>query len=59
MKLHKGSILQATVEYIKELKKGTKELAKRETRLHEMTLKYKKLQIKALVRFVLINNNDI
>ncbi|XP_062611891.1 transcription factor E3-like [Saccostrea cucullata] len=46
MKLHKGSILKASVEYLKDLKKDKEKLARCETRQKEMEAKYQKILIR-------------
>ncbi|XP_062583523.1 uncharacterized protein LOC134245247 [Saccostrea cucullata] len=46
MKLHKGSILKASVEYIRELKKDTSRLISFESKRKTMETKYQKMMIK-------------
>ncbi|XP_062611649.1 uncharacterized protein LOC134273467 [Saccostrea cucullata] len=46
MKLHKGSILKASVEYLKDLKKDKEKLARCEARQKEMEAKYQKILIR-------------
>lgn len=50
MKLNKGSILKASVEYVKELKKDKEKLVLFETKQKTMEAKYQKMLIRIFVR---------
>jgi hypothetical protein len=56
MKLNKGSILAATVEYMKDLKKEKERLSESDVKLKTMNHKYRELQIKTMVG-ICFNNN--
>lgn len=49
MKLNKGSILKASVEYVKELKRDQKKLASFEANQKAIEAKYQKLLIRIFV----------
>ena len=49
MKLNKGSILKASVEYVKELKKDKEKLVSFEVKQKTMEAKYQKMLIRIFV----------
>jgi hypothetical protein len=49
MKHNKGSILEAAVQYIKNLQRDKKKLAESDVKLKTMESRYQKLQIKTMV----------
>ena len=49
MKLNKGSILKASVEYVKELKKDKEKLVSFEVKQKAMEAKYQKMLIRIFV----------
>lgn len=50
MKLNKGSILKASVEYVRELKKDKEKLVLFESKQKTMEAKYQKMLIRIFVR---------
>lgn len=56
MKLNKGSILKATVEYVNELKKEKEKLVLFESKQKTMEAKYQKMLIRNFVRISCTQN---
>lgn len=57
MKLNKGSILKASVEYVRELKKDKEKLVLFESKQKTMEAKYQKMLIRIFVRISCKQNN--